>query len=480
MLKPTRQNAKFLRENTFGEDDMKPDIYAKSDPTLAPGEARCPGPSPRDILEADSGGADAALLAEKYEFLGDTDLPITRYTSPAFYEQEMQQMWTKTWQWACREEHVPKPGDYYVYDIGDYSVMIVRGNDTQIRAFVNSCPHRGMQFFNAGEHGHNKQFLRCPFHGMSWHLDGTLREIPCRWDFPHIEDSTFGLTELPCDLWGGFVFINLDINAQPLHDYLEVLPEHFANWGMENRYVAMHTQKILPGNWKMCMEGFLEAFHVLATHPEGLRSSGWANTQYDLFSPHVSRFLQNLSSGNPHFEKKFSEQELYEFMGYDPKTLPEGKSARQQHADNLRENLSAELDVDLSKVSNSIMLDSIEYHVFPNACFFPGIVIPLIYRFRPLGVDQCIHDIMMLKPIPENGPTPPPAPTEFLGIDEPYVSLDSFKTNRLSAVLDQDTDNFKRQWAGMKASLKGAQTLANYQEGRIRHFHDTLDRYLSN
>ena len=87
---------------------------------------------------------------KKYEFLGDTDLPITRYTSPAFYEQEMQQMWTKTWQWACREEHVPKPGDYYVYDIGDYSVMIVRGNDTQIRAFVNSCPHRGMQFFNAG------------------------------------------------------------------------------------------------------------------------------------------------------------------------------------------------------------------------------------------------------------------------------------------------------------------------------------------
>ena len=65
MLKPTRQNAKFLRENTIGEDDMKPDIYAKSDPTLAPGEARCPGPSPRDILEADSGGADAALLAEK-------------------------------------------------------------------------------------------------------------------------------------------------------------------------------------------------------------------------------------------------------------------------------------------------------------------------------------------------------------------------------------------------------------------------------
>jgi hypothetical protein len=137
------------------------------------------------------------------------------------------------------------------------------------------------------------------------------------------------------------------------------------------------------------------------------------------------------------------------------------------------------MDVDLSAVSNSEMLDSIEYHLFPNACFFPGIVIPLIYRFRPLGVDKCIHDIMLLSPVPAGAPRPAPAQKESLGIDEPYVSLDSFKANRLSAVLDQDTDNFKRQWAGIKASMKGAQTLGNYQEARIRHFHHTLDRYLS-
>jgi phenylpropionate dioxygenase-like ring-hydroxylating dioxygenase large terminal subunit len=455
------------------------DIYEASDSNLGRGEARCPGPSAQDVLAADSGPTPAPLLEQKYEFLGDADLPLERYTSQAFYDLEMEHVWTKTWQWACRLEHIPNAGDYYVYDIADYSVMVVRGDDHQVRAFVNSCPHRGMQFFNSGEQGKNKQFLRCPFHGMSWHLDGSLREIPCRWDFPHIKDETFGLTELPCDTWGGFVFINLDVNAPPLEAYLEVLPQHFADWGLEDRYVTLHTQKVLPGNWKMCMEGFLEAYHVLATHPEGLRSSSWANTQYDLLSPHVSRFLQNLSSGNPHFEKPFTEAQLFEFMGYNPEDLPPGKSARQQHADNLRKNLSKEMDVDLSDVSNSIMLDSIEYHVFPNACFFPGIVIPLIYRFRPLGVDKCIHDIMLLRPKPQHGPTPPPAPVEKLDIDDPYVSLESFKTNRLSAVLDQDTDNFKRQWAGMKASLKGAQTLANYQEARIRHFHRTLDSYIN-
>ena len=355
--------------------------------------------------------------------------------------------------------------------------MVVRGEDMQIRAFVNSCPHRGMQFFDAGTQGTGKQFLRCPFHGMSWQLDGQLRDIPCRWDFPHIQDENFGLDELPCDTWGGFVFINLDKDAIPLDDYLEVLPAHFADWDLGNRYISLHTEKVLPGNWKMCMEGFMEAYHVLATHPEGLRFSAWANTQYDLLSPHVNRFIQTLASGNPQFEKEFSQAEIYKSIGY-PDELQEGKTARQQHAENTRRMVGEQLGKDLSDVPTSILLDSIEYHVFPNACFFPGINIPLIYRFRPLGVDKCIHEIMMLTPVPDSGERPAPAGKVHLEIDEPYVSVESFAENRLSFVLDQDTDNFKRQWAGMKASLKGKQTLGNYQEARIRHFHKTLTGYL--
>ena len=336
-----------------------------------------------------------------------------------------------------------------------------------------------MQFFDAGAAGSGKQFLRCPFHGISFELNGQLREIPCRWDFPHVKDEAFGLDELPCATWGGFVFINLDKNAAPLEQYLEVLPEHFAQWDLADRYVSLHTQKILPGNWKMCMEGFMEAFHVLATHPEGLRMSSWANTQYDLLSPHVSRFVQALQSTNPQYEKDYTDAQVYELLGYDPATFKPGVPVRQQHADNLRSRLGAEMGRDLSDVPNAILLDSIEYHLFPNACFFPGIAIPLIYRFRPLGVDKCIHDILMLTPLPDSGERPPPAETVYLDEETPYVSVDAFNGNRLAAVLDQDTDNFKRQWAGINASLKGKQTLANYQEARIRHFHQTLDSYLA-
>ncbi len=453
---------------------MTRSIYILGD-ELTPGEARCPGPTPKDVIARDGDSPPKPLLAERYEFLGDEDVPFSRYTDPAFFDREISHMWSRTWQWACREEQIPKSGDFYVYDVAHYSVIVVRGDD-RIRAFVNSCPHRGMQFEGAGACGSGKQFLRCPFHGMSWHLDGSLREIPCRWDFPHIDDKSFTLMELPCDSWGGFVFVNLDRDAEPLDDYLEVLPEHFETWDLGARYISMHTEKILPGNWKMCMEGFLEAYHVIATHPEGLRTSGWANTQYDIFSPHVTRFLQTLSSGNPHYERELSEAELFASLGHEAQALPAGMGARQAHADIVRERMGSRLGVDLTDVSNSELLDSIEYHVFPNACFFPGITIPLIYRFRPLGVDRTIHDIMMLSPLPASGERPPPAPTVRLAEDDSYTTVPSF--GGLGRVLDQDTDNFKRQWAGIRASLKGHETLGNYQEARIRHFHQTLDRYL--
>ena len=112
----------------------------------------------------------AALKASRYEFLGDTDLPFSRYTSREFFDSEVDKLWPSVWQWACREEHVPNAGDYYVYDVAPYSVIVTRTHEGDIKAFANSCPHRGMAFFNPGETGSGKQFFRCPFHGMAWEL----------------------------------------------------------------------------------------------------------------------------------------------------------------------------------------------------------------------------------------------------------------------------------------------------------------------
>ena len=106
---------------------------------MKPGEARCPGhPSTKDLIKNDKGGAPKPLLEESYKFLGDEDIPFERYTSESFAKAEDEKLWSKVWQWACREEHIPEPGDYYVYDIGDRSALIVRTEDNEIKSYYNS------------------------------------------------------------------------------------------------------------------------------------------------------------------------------------------------------------------------------------------------------------------------------------------------------------------------------------------------------
>ena len=109
--------------------------------TLKPGEARCTAPSTREIILADVTETPAALTTEQYEFIGDEDIAYDRYTDQAFADAELDKMWTRVWQWTCREEHIPEVGDHVVYDIGDYSFIIVH-TDAGYKAYYNSCLHR--------------------------------------------------------------------------------------------------------------------------------------------------------------------------------------------------------------------------------------------------------------------------------------------------------------------------------------------------
>ena len=111
-------------------------------------------------------------------------------------------LWPRAWQWACREEHVPDVGDTYVYDIGQYSVIVVRSAADTIQAFLNSCTHRGTRIL-AGEGSGYVAAFTCPFHGWSWELDGRLREIPSEWDFPEVRKEVGQLVEAKTATWGG-------------------------------------------------------------------------------------------------------------------------------------------------------------------------------------------------------------------------------------------------------------------------------------
>ncbi|GGC37087.1 hypothetical protein GCM10011371_25650 [Novosphingobium marinum] len=454
---------------------------AEADAVASREKSRCPGPSTAEIIRADGDNAPEKLLRESPLDLGDSPIPYERYTSREFHEREMDRMWSRTWQWACREEQAPEVGDYVVYDIGPWSVIVVRSGPDEFRAFHNSCAHRATQLRPPESMG-SAPLLRCPYHGWTYGLDGKLETVPCRWDFPHVGDR-HNLSPVRCERWGGFVFVNLDSEAAPLSEYLGALPEHLRDgWDLSRRYTTLHIQKELPGNWKAAIEAFLEAYHVVETHADFLPVVCDANAQYDVFGDHVSRFVHTQGVPSPHYLQEQTQQEILERMLVAPKgtQVPEGSTARAVAASSLKASLSEAWHVDLSGYSTSEMLDSIEYFLFPNACFFPGVTLPMVYRFRPLGDrhDRTLFDLLFLRPTgPREGALEPVEPVR-IGIGQSFAEVPGMDPT-LAHVYDQDTDNLAAQWRGMVAAPRKGQTLGNYQEIRVRHLHHTLDKYLS-
>lgn len=443
--------------------------------------ARCPGPSTADIIRADGDAPPERLLAEAPADLGSTDIGFDRYYDPGFFAAEMDRMWARCWQWACRLEQIPEVGDHVVYDIGRWSVIVVRTGPDTIRAFHNSCTHRGTALRPAGTSGSSDMF-RCPYHGWTFGLDGRLQSLPCRWDFPHVTEERHDLRPVRCESWGGFVFVNLDPDAAPLSDYLAPLPDHLRDgWDLARRQVVLHIEKELPGNWKAAIEAFLEAYHVVETHADYLPVVCDANAQYDVFGPHVSRFVHTQGVPSPHYREPQTQQQILDRMLIAPHgtPVPEGETARSTAARILRETLGTAWGIPLDDYSVSEMLDSIEYFLFPNACFFPGVTLPMVYRFRPLGEDpsRTLFELLFLQPLPEGAVAAPAPEPVRIGVDQSFAEVPGMNAT-LAHVYDQDTGNLKLQWQGMRSAAKAGQTLGNYQEVRIRHLHQTLDDYL--
>jgi phenylpropionate dioxygenase-like ring-hydroxylating dioxygenase large terminal subunit len=444
-----------------------------------------PGPSVQEVLAADVVAAPAVMMSESPAVgLSDADLGVERYFSKAWHNLEVEKVWRKTWQLACRIEEIPNVGDHIVYEIVHDSLIVVRSAPDEIRAYVNSCLHRGTLLRTDG--GSVKQF-RCPFHGWTWNLDGKLINLPGRWDFPHVDPGKACLPEAKVGVWGGFVFVNFDPDCEPLASYLEILPEHFEAFRLEDRYKAAHVAKIMPCNWKLAMEAFIESYHVPMAHPQVLGYYGDENTQYDVWPGvrHVNRMLavQGLPSpslsGLDHNVTINHIRRDVPFYGGAPIEAENGRDARAKLAQRAREKIGRATGRDMSALSDSESLDLIEYLLFPNMVPWGGQALPITYRFRPYGDDpeRSVMEIMLLFSKGADGAHPEPATITWLGLDEPWSNAPELGSAAM--VADQDTENLKRIQRGLRASKKPGVTLARYQESRIRHYHDTLDAYMA-
>ena len=446
--------------------------------------ARRPGPSVQEVFETDTNPAPAVMREESpAQGQSSADVSIERYFARDWHEREVEQVWRKTWQLACRLEHIPNVGDHVVYEIVRDSLIVMRTGPDEIKAYINSCLHRGTLLRTEG--GCVNQ-LRCPFHGWTWDLQGQLKIIPGQWDFPHVDKAAMSLPEAQVGTWGGFVFVNFDAQCEPLESYLENLPEHFAAFNLEDRYVAAHVAKVMPCNWKLAMEAFVEAYHVPYAHPQVLGYYGDSNTQYDVWDGvrHVSRMISVQGVPSPAMKGIAPERTIEEmrrdvpFFAGKPIEVGEGETARGKLAERAREKISRSIGRDMSKLSDTESLDLIEYMLFPNMVPWGGQALPITYRFRPYEDDpeRSLMEIMFLFSKAPDGSHPEPAKMTMLGPDQNWA--DAPELGSAAMVADQDTDNLRRIQQGLRTSRKPGVTLARYQESRIRHYHETLDAYM--
>jgi phenylpropionate dioxygenase-like ring-hydroxylating dioxygenase large terminal subunit len=287
-------------------------------------------------------------------------------------------------------------------------------------------------------------------------------------------------------LWSGWVFVNLAADPVPFEAYAARLVAHFAEWPLDQRYVQFHASKVVPTNWKVCMEAFIESYHVIDTHPQILEFTADANTEYSVWpgDPHVNRMINAFAVQSPHLDPMTEQEVADAHLGYFARLpagtvdVPEGATARQAAADVMRSVLSRTTGVDLSGITDCEALDAIEYYLFPNFAPWAGPLQSLVYRWRPNGDDpeSCIMDVYRLVPFPAGTERPAPARHTHLGVDQPWS--DAPGMGGLADIFAQDMANLPRVQRGLHTSGKPGVTLGNYQEIRIRHIHLALDRYI--
>ncbi len=412
---------------------------------------------------------------------GPVEVPTRWYTDPGVYAEEVEKIWKKKWQLACRVENLSEVGDTFVYDVAGLSIIVVRVSETEIKGYWNSCLHRGVPLRKCS--GNAGRALQCPFHGFTWDLHGKSILIPHPEQFPHIDQEKFTLPEVRVAQWKGFVFINPDPNAEPIENYLGPLSDETHIWPYEMEF-SFHVAKIFNSNWKSLQEAFMESFHVLTTHPQTIHYGASDGCSEFGESGNISVGVLSLGLSNEYLQKTPEEQYIYQKMNeiWDDEEvpadmiLPEGMTAREVDAESKRNRLRPVLGDGVDQISDTEISDIFYWTVFPNFHPFGIYTNPLVYTFRPHGSnpEKSVMDIYFLKPVEKDSEAKPAPERILLSEEEEYSSIKELAY--FGAFISQDSDNMNSIVEGLRANQRGFVNFAHKYEGKIRHFYSRYER----
>ena len=422
------------------------------------------------------------------------------YISEDYARAERDKLWRKVWLQAGRLEDIPEVGNYLTYDILDDSILIVRTAPDTVKAYHNLCTHRGRRLVDTPPGARNargkKMRFVCGFHAWTFDLEGKCSHILQQDDWQGaLTDERTRLGKVSIDTWGGWVWINLDPDCEPLRDYLEPAATMLDPFELENMRCRWRKWIIFDCNWKVALEAFNETYHVPGTHPEFMAFgdfTGWGRPQgkhshigYD--APKgldENKAKLRLGAGSDP-RKSTAEMQVYTWREVNTNTtrtlvdaavrleqeLPEGTPAEQvlkhwldtARADDEKRGVFWPR-VDPEHVGKS----GTSWQVFPNQLIGHAVNNALCYQARPYGFDpdKCIFEVAVYELFPEG--EAPETEWEYIPADDP----------RWGSVLPQDFSNMAAVQQGMKnIGFRG--NLPNPKsEGAVVSLHRNLARYM--
>src|SRR5262245_39131321 len=419
-------------------------------------------------------------------------VPVERYTSRAFFDLEMERLWPRVWQIACRADLLREPGDFVEHRIGKESILVVRGAGGRLRAYENACRHRGRRLATGCGRFEGRR-IRCPFHGWTWTLDGACTHVFLAEEFPadSLREQEIRLVECRVDTWGGFVFVNLDPQAPPLREAIGPAARYLDPAALERMGVLWHKVVELPINWKAALDAFLESYHVPSVHPEypelgtdirrfayyaepgghshyGIPLTGGEEAtvpagvdERELFHRYVSYTIDEIGAMYTEKDREITARLL-------EREIPPGSSAAAEYAKELYA-YAAGAGIDLPMLSAEELSHLGGYFVFPHFFCLPTLGNCLAYRARPndLDPDSTLFDVWSLTIFP--GGEKPAYATRRVDWRDPAA---------VGRVLAQDFANLAEVAAGMRSrSFRGLRLNARQEIG-ILNMHREIDTYL--
>jgi phenylpropionate dioxygenase-like ring-hydroxylating dioxygenase large terminal subunit len=420
--------------------------------------------------------------------------PITgdRYWSKDFARKEWDQMWSRIWHVAGRTAEVQEPGDFVVHNFMKESVICVRQTDGSIKAFYNSCQHRGMRLVRDAS---SVEAFTCPYHGWRWGTDGVLQFAQDAQDFPQGDPcGKVKLKELRCDVWGGFVWYTMDPDAPPLAEFLAPMPDVFAGYPMDTAVRVAWYRIAINTNWKFVTDNFSESYHTRTAHPQvppwidqdvdTSRHDMWPNGLGRTVQPMRPSLSDRLPEGVPHFF-----DDILRAWDIDPESYDSFEAKTMQGWLDLKaakRKLWKERGyLHYEHMDDEQLTDSLHTVMFPNVTisFLPDNLIFFRSEPHPDDPEKCYFDLWCMA-FPVAGQTEVdsimagPKPLKEVAACE-HRDFDNGRgiPELEGQIVYQDMELAEGQQAGMHSRGYTDAYLAA-QETRVRFFHEILNDYI--